>query len=71
MTTPDEVDSARHNCIAYDTLAERLGVVVDAPGWLVRATETIGFRRPPGPRRTPSPRCESGKRPYCACDTCF
>jgi hypothetical protein len=23
------------------------------------------------PYHTPSPRCESGKRPHCTCDTCF
>lgn len=23
------------------------------------------------PRHKPSDRCESGKRPHCACDTCF
>ena len=24
-----------------------------------------------GPPPDPSPRCESGKRPHCSCDTCF
>lgn len=24
-----------------------------------------------GPSHDPSPRCESGKRPHCTCDTCF
>jgi hypothetical protein len=23
------------------------------------------------PSHKPSPRCESGKRPHCTCDTCF
>ena len=23
------------------------------------------------PAHTPSPRCRSGRRPHCACDTCF
>jgi hypothetical protein len=24
-----------------------------------------------GPSHDPSPRCESGSRPHCTCDTCF
>lgn len=24
-----------------------------------------------GPDHDPSPRCQSGKRPHCTCDTCF
>jgi hypothetical protein len=24
-----------------------------------------------GPKHDASPRCESGKRPHCTCDTCF
>lgn len=59
------------NYVEYDKLAEQSGITVDSPGWLRRAFETLGFGRPAGPRRTPSSRCESGKRPYCTCDTCF
>lgn len=62
----------RNDCAAYDTLAEETHrIVVDSPGWLPKAAAAIGYPRPCGPRRTPSPRCESGKRPYCTCDTCF
>lgn len=64
----------RRQCMsiqAYDKLAESFGIVVDSPGWLSLAAVAIGYGRQPGPRRTPSVRCASGKRPYCTCDTCF
>ena len=62
---------AQENCIAYDTLAERLGIVVGSDGWAVAAKAAIGFSRPFGPCKHASPRCESGRRDYCTCDTCF
>ena len=58
-------------CYSYDKLAESFGIVVDSPGWYTLAAAAIGHSRPPGPRRTPSVRCASGKRNYCTCDTCF
>ena len=56
---------------SYDKLAEAFGIIVDSPGWYTLAAVAIGNSRPAGPRRTASVRCESGKRPYCTCDTCF
>jgi hypothetical protein len=43
---------------------------------LIRCTESddCNFRRPArgfAPSHTASPRCMSGKRPHCTCDTCF
>jgi len=52
-----DLSNPRVSYIAWDNLAD-LGPVPTFP-------------RPTGPSRTPSTRCESGKRPYCTCDTCF
>jgi len=64
-------DNPRTNPIAFDNAAEAAGITVGADGWLRDAEAMLGFMRPPGPNRKPSVRCESGKRPYCTCDTCF
>jgi hypothetical protein len=37
----------------------------ECPGCV--ANRTYGY----GPSHDPSPRCQSGKRPHCTCDTCF
>jgi hypothetical protein len=55
----------------WDTAAERAGIVIGAPGWGLDGEARLGFPRPVGPYRTPSVRCESGKRPYCTCDICW
>lgn len=65
------VTSAESDCVAYDEAAEAAGIVVDSFRWLTAAEAALGFGRPPGPRRTPSIMCESGRRPYCTCDTCY
>lgn len=57
---------------AWDKLADSL-----RPGWETEdgghyaVRQQIGFGRPFGPRRLASDRCQSGKRNYCTCDTCF
>lgn len=53
---------------AWDDMAITLGV---NPDNYVAARERLGFPRPFGPSRKASPRCKSGKRDYCTCDTCF
>ena len=59
------------NVYEWDAAAEAAGIVVGAPGYVKDGREKLGEDRPFGPSRIPSPRCESGKRPYCTCDTCF
>jgi hypothetical protein len=61
----------RRDCVAYDLAAEEAGIQVGTFGWQHAAEIKLGFPRPFGPNRNPSPRCESGKRRYCTCDTCF
>jgi hypothetical protein len=61
----------RESPMVWDSLAESRGIVIGSPGYTRAGHEALGFPRPPGPSRIPSVRCESGKRPYCTCDTCF
>lgn len=66
---------AAHNpqqdCKAWDDAAEAAGIQIGSFGWGSDGEERLGFPRPMGPNRIPSARCESGKRPYCTCDTCY
>jgi len=56
----------------WDEAARAKGVDIDDPEYMPAAQRAMGnVPRPPGPSRHPSPRCESGKRLYCTCDTCF
>ena len=66
-----EVSEAEKDPMAWDKLAEAAGVEIGRPGYERVGARLLGFERPFGPRREPSERCESGKRPYCTCDTCF
>ena len=56
---------------AWDLAAEAAGVVIGSFGYVAAGRKLLGFDRPPGPSRVASTRCESGKRNYCTCDTCF
>lgn len=62
---------ARTNCVMWDAIVEKLGIVVDARGYIADGRALLGFDRPAGPSRKASDGCESGKRDYCTCDTCF
>jgi hypothetical protein len=55
----------------WDEAARAAGVNIDEPGYVWEARKVLGTPRPPGPSRHASERCESGKRLYCTCDTCF
>jgi hypothetical protein len=57
--------------MAWDEAAIAAGVDLNAFGWGRAGAAALGEERPFGPSREPSERCESGKRPYCTCDTCF
>lgn len=54
---------------AWDEEAIRLGHWKNG-GPTPEARAVLG-PRPMGPSRKASSRCESGKRDYCTCDTCF
>jgi hypothetical protein len=58
-------------CKEWDDAAIAAGVDLDAWGWGKAGAEALGEPRPPGPSRTPSTCCRSGKRPYCTCDACY
>ena len=60
----------QYDVYAWDNLAESKGFDLKYPEQVGEATKMIG-PRPFGPRKFASPRCESGKRNYCTCDTCF
>lgn len=68
---PYDETEARKYCVAWDSAAEAHGVVIGSPGYVREGREVLGFDRPAGPSRLASTRCESGKRNYCTCDTCF
>lgn len=55
----------------FDAAAEAAGFDLRARGWLVDAQEHLKRTREPGPYKYASARCESGRRDYCTCDTCF
>jgi len=57
--------------VDWDTAVELAGLSLTEFGWMRLARE-FGFPpRPPGPNKYASPRCESGRKNYCTCDTCF
>lgn len=55
----------------WDEEAVAKGIVLGAPGWIKAGAEALGRPRPFGPSPIASSRCQSGRRPYCTCDTCF
>lgn len=56
---------------AWDKLAEHLGLDPENPEQRAEARYRLGIARPVGPRKTASVRCQSGRRDYCTCDTCW
>lgn len=68
--TPEDRSAAR-TAAEWDAAAAAAGIAVE-PGdrMALVAIDTLG-PRPFGPYPVASERCESGRRPYCTCSTCF
>lgn len=67
-----ESESARTSCFAWDKIADRMMSDWESVyGGMVKAEKLVGFARPFGPNRKAGSGCESGKRDYCTCDSCF
>jgi hypothetical protein len=71
VSAPAFQPDPRRSCEAWDHEAEAAGIVIGARGYASEGARVLGFPRPVGPARNPSPRCRSGRQPYCTCDTCF